>query len=391
MKSSYDVIVVGAGPAGSTAARYAAQKGCSVLLLEKDREIGVPVRCGEAVGEKGLRAVLEPKDSWLANRIDAVRLIAPNGTPVDVAHPDGGFILDRKIFDYDLARMAAQEGAEVVTKAFVFDLLKKDDNICGVKVNHLGNDYEIKSKIVIAADGVESRVARWAGIKTHVRLKDMETCAQITLGNINIEHHVCDFYFSRKWAPGGYVWVFPKDKHTANVGLGISGEYSTEKPAMEYLNEFIRERFPDASRLITVAGGVPCAPYMEDIVRGGFMMVGDAAHQSNPISGGGIIQSIIAGKIAGRVAGSAVNDGDVSQKRLSEYPKKWYDTGGKTHVRSYRLKETVYKLTDDELNKTALKVNKLSPEKRTIISIFKIALFNHPRLIPDILKVFLMQ
>ncbi len=388
MKSSYDVIVVGAGPAGSTAARYAAKNGCSVLLLEKDREIGVPVRCGEAVGEKGLRAVLEPKDSWLANRIDAVRLIAPNGTPVDVAHPDGGFILDRKVFDYDLARMAALEGAEVVTKAFVFNLVKKDENICGVKVNHMGNDYEIKSKIVIATDGVESRVGRWAGIKTHVRLRDMESCAQITLGNINVEHHVCGFYFSRKWAPGGYAWVFPKDSQTANVGLGISGEYSAEKAAMEYLNDFIYEKFPDASRLITVAGGVPCAPYMQDIVRGGFMMVGDAAHQSNPISGGGIIQSILAGEIAGKVASNAVNENDVSQKRLSEYPKKWYDVGGTTHVRSYRLKETVYKLTDEELNKTALKVNKLSAKNRTIISIFKIALFNHPRLIPDILKVF---
>ena len=232
--------------------------------------------------------------------------------------------------------------------------------------------------------------SRWVGIKSHVRLKDIESCAQITLGNIDVEHHVCDFYFSRKWAPGGYVWVFPKDKHTANVGLGISGEYSAEKSAMEYLNEFIGVRFPEASRLITVAGGVPCAPYMEDIVRGGFMMVGDAAHQSNPISGGGIIQSIMAGKIAGEVAGNAVNDNDVSPKRLSEYPKKWYDTGGKTHVRSYRLKDTVYKLTDEELNKTAFTVNELSPEKRTIISIFKIALFNHPRLIPDILKVFLM-
>jgi digeranylgeranylglycerophospholipid reductase len=84
MKDSYDVIVVGAGPAGSTAARYAAKNGCTVLLLEKDREIGIPVRCGEAVGDVGLRRVLEPKESWFANKIETVRLIAPDGTKVEV-------------------------------------------------------------------------------------------------------------------------------------------------------------------------------------------------------------------------------------------------------------------------------------------------------------------
>ncbi|MBD3289840.1 geranylgeranyl reductase family protein, partial [candidate division KSB1 bacterium] len=219
MKSNYDVVIVGAGPAGSTAARFAAKSGCSVLLLEKDREIGVPVRCGEAVGEKGLRAVLEPKDTWIANRIDAVRLIAPDGTPVDVAHPEGGYILDRKVFDYDLGRMAGLEGAEVITKAYVCDLLKTNHRISGVRLNHLGKEHEIQAKVVIAADGVESRVGRWAGIKTNIRMHDMETCAQITLGNIEVDPHVCDFYFSRKWAPGGYVWVFPKDGNTANVGL----------------------------------------------------------------------------------------------------------------------------------------------------------------------------
>ena len=118
------------------------------------------------------------------------------------------------------------------------------------------------------------------------------------------------------------------------------------------------------------------------------MLVGDAAHQSNPISGGGIIQAIIAGQIAGDVAAKAIKENNVSLKRLKEYTDRWYEINGQTHVRSYRLKEVAYKLTDKDLNRTAAKINKLSPNKRTIISIFKIALFNYPKLIPDILKVF---
>jgi len=389
MRDSYDVIVVGAGPAGSTAARYAAQHGCSVLMLEKDREIGIPVRCGEAVGEVGLKRVLEPKESWIANKIEAVRLISPDGTAVEVAHPEGGYILDRKVFDLDLAKMAANEGVEILTKAYVYDLMKNDQQVCGVKIKYMGRVHEASAAIVIGADGVESRVGRWAGLRTNVKLHDIECCAQMMLTNIKLDRRFCDFYFSRELAPGGYVWVFPKDEHSANVGLGISGEFSAQKSAMEFLQEFVHRKFPDAAKVITVVGSVPCAPYMKEMVTAGLMLVGDAAHQSNPISGGGIIQSILAGQIAGEVAALAVKEKDVSKKRLEEYPRRWYDVGGQTHVRSYRLKEVVYKLDDDLLNKTAVKVNRLAPSDRTIIAIFKIALFNHPRLITDILKVFI--
>ena len=213
MKDRYDIIVVGGGPAGSTAARVAAENGASVLLLEKDREIGVPVRCAEAVGEKGIKKVVELRDEWIANKIEAIRLVAPNGSVVKVSHEDVGFVLDRKKFDYDLAEMAAIAGAEVVTKAYVYDLLKENGYIAGVRVKHLGEDFEIRAKVVLGADGVESRVGRWAGLKTSLNLKDIETCAQMTVTNLNIERQYCDFYFTDKGAPGGYLWVFPKNEN----------------------------------------------------------------------------------------------------------------------------------------------------------------------------------
>ncbi|MBN2010303.1 NAD(P)/FAD-dependent oxidoreductase [candidate division KSB1 bacterium] len=389
MQNKYDVIVVGAGPAGSTAARVAAQKGCSVLMLEKDREVGMPVRCGEAVGEKGIKKVLNLQDRWIANKIDAVRLIAPNGDVVNVAHNEIGYVLHRKIFDYDLAMMAADAGVHVVTKAYVYGLVIEDGVVKGVKVKHLGKEYTLHAKIVIGADGVESRVGRWAGLKTHVRMKDIESCAQVTVGNISVDRRYCDFYFSDDIAPGGYLWVFPKGPNAANIGLGIAGHKVNSKAAIDYLNEFIDKKFPNAAKLITVAGGVPCAPYMDNIFASGLMLVGDAAHQANPISGGGIIQAILAAEIAGEEAAAAIKESDVSEKRLAQYEKRWFEKGGQNHIRAYRLKEVAYKLTDEDLNKTAEKINKVRPEKRTIISIFKVALFNHPKYIPDILKVFM--
>ncbi len=389
MNSLYDIIVVGAGPAGSTAARTASENGAKVLVLEKDREVGVPVRCAEAVGEKGIKKIVALKPEWIANSIEAVRLIAPDGSVVKVHHEDVGFVLDRKKFDYDLAMMAAKAGSEVVTKAFVFELLKENGCVSGVKVLHMGSIKEIKARIVIAADGVESRVGRWAGLKTHLQLKDIETCAQMTLTNIDMDRRFCDFYFSREIAPGGYLWVFPKNEHVANVGLGISGEYAHQRSPLSYLNAFVKNKFPRASVLTTVAGGVPCAPHMKQVVANRIMLVGDAAHQSNPISGGGIVTGMLAAEIAGRVAAAAIAKKNVSEEFLSRYPKEWDKVGGQNHRKAYRLKESIYKLTDDDLNKTAAAILKKPPEKHTIINIFKAALIQKPNLIPDIIKLFL--
>lgn len=389
MKDYYDVIVVGGGPTGSTAARLAAEGGVKVLLLEKDREIGIPVRCGEAVGEKGISKIVELKEEWIANHIKGLRLVAPDGTKVKVHHEDVGFVLDRKRFDYDLAMNAANAGAEVVTKAYAFGLLTENGTVTGVKVQYIGKQYDIRSKIVIGADGVESRVGRWAGLKTNLKLKDVETCVQMTATNINIDQNYCDFYFSSDIAPGGYLWVFPKNKNTANIGLGLAGDKAQNKSPLSYLKDFMKSNFPDASVLTTVAGGVPVAPYTENIVSNGLMLVGDAAHQSNPISGGGIVLGMLAAQIAGRIASEAVKENNVSEQRLSQYVKEWEKAGGSNHRRAYRLKESVAKLTDDDLNKTAAAIQKKPEDKHTVVNIFKAALINQPKLIPDIFKIFL--
>ena len=184
----YDVIVVGGGPSGSMAAIEVAKAGFSVCILEKDRDIGTPVRCGEAIGFTGLNQFFKPKKNWIASKIEGISLVAPNGISVGVDFKsETGYILNRKFFDYDLSRIAADNGAEVFTKSYVKDLIFKHDYVSGVIVNYIGNDIKIKSKIVIAADGIESRVGRWAGIKTSVRMKDMESCLQYSVANIEYD------------------------------------------------------------------------------------------------------------------------------------------------------------------------------------------------------------
>ncbi|HHM24208.1 MAG TPA: NAD(P)/FAD-dependent oxidoreductase, partial [Bacteroidetes bacterium] len=307
MKTSYDVVVVGGGPAGSVAAWHAAMGGAKVLLLEKDRDIGPPVRCAEGVGASGLRLVIEPREHFIENRIEGVNLFAPNGRKVHMETDDIGFVLNRKVFDRYLAELAAKAGAEIRTKAYVDGLLVEDGQVHGVTFESMNRRFEVRASIVIGADGVESRVGRWAGIRTQLKLKDLETCVQYTMANVDVDARYCNFYFSRAIAPGGYLWVFPKGDGIANVGLGISGaDAKNGVSPRQYLERFVAEHFPGASILTTSIGGVPVARTLREIVKPGLMLVGDAARQANPVSGGGIVSGMIAGKLAGQVAAEAV-------------------------------------------------------------------------------------
>jgi digeranylgeranylglycerophospholipid reductase len=387
MKSSYDIVVVGAGPAGSTAARYAAAGGASVLMLEKDRDVGYPVRCGEAVSHEGLIQFIEPDPKWIASTVTRFRLVAPNGKSV-IPRLDGiGYVLERRIFDYELAKLAAREGAEVVTKAYVYDLLKNDNGeAVGVRALIKDEKIDIACKIVLGADGVESRVGKWAGIDTTCHIRDMESCAQMTISGIEVEEDVLDFYFGDEVSPGGYLWIFPKGKHSANVGLGLSVEEAKKKSAIKFLHEFIDRRFPNAAVLTHIAGGVPCAKTCDALVKNNVMLVGDAGHQVNPVSGGGIISGMIGGMIAGEVAAEAIVQ--KSFNHLKEYEKRWHKRLGWRHEVFYNIKEAIARFSDESLDKICESALKLPEQKRTLGGIFRAALWNQPSMLLEVAKVF---
>jgi len=390
MKNYYDIIVVGAGPAGSMAARFAAEQGVSVLMLEKDRDVGYPVRCGEAISKAGIEEFIPSDERWIKAHITKFSFIAPDETEaiLQFDKKDEGYVLERRVFDYELARTAAEAGAEILTRAYVNGLLFDNGKVSGVKFEHQGEQKELNAKIVIAADGVESRVGRWAGIKTHIDFRDMECCAQITAANISVKQDTLYFYFGNDVAPQGYFWIFPKGNNLANIGLGVSGMIGKKKSAQSFLNSFMEKQYPDAPILTSIAGGVPSAVTLDQISAPGIALVGDAARQVNPLSGGGIASGMIGGSIAGRIAAESIKLN--KPEHLLSYDKEWNNRLGKRHLIFNRIKSGIYNFSDDKFNNIAKSVNKIPFEKRTLGKVFTTALINQPSLLIDVAKVFLV-
>ena len=390
MYKEYDIIIVGAGPAGSMAARFAAEKGVSVLMLEKDRDVGYPVRCGEAISKAGVEEFIDSNELWIKAHITKFSFIAPDETEVllQFNSEQEGYVLERRIFDYELAKTAANTGAQILTRAYVNGLLFDDDKVAGVKYEHNGEQKELKAKIVIAADGVESRVGRWAGLKTHIDFRDMECCTQITAANISIDPNTLYFYFGEEFAPEGYFWIFPKGDNIANIGLGVSGMIGKKKSAQSLLNSFMEKYYPQAPILTAIAGGVPSAVTLDKISAPGIALVGDAARQVNPLSGGGIASGMIGGSIAGRIAGEAIIMNNIDH--LLTYDKAWRVRLGKRHETFNRIKEGIFNFSDEKFNIIAHSINKSPFEKRTLGRVFRTALIKQPSLIVDIAKVFVI-
>lgn len=390
MKPEYDVVVVGAGPAGSMAARFAADKGVSVLMLEKDRDVGYPVRCGEAIGSSIVAEYIEPDERFINAHITKFSFIAPDGTEVLLPLDESGYILERRIFDYELAKTASDAGAEILTRAYVNGLLFDGGKVAGVKYEYRGEQHEVKAKVVIGADGVESRVGRWAGLKTYIDFRDMECCTQITASGINdIDSDTCYFYYGSEYAPEGYFWVFPKGENIANIGLGVSGMTGRKRSALSFLNHFMEKNYPDAPVLTSIAGGVPCVRTLDKISAPGIMLVGDAARHVNPLSGGGIASGMIAGDIAGGIAGNAVKNNKLED--IMKYDKIWHERLGKRHEIFDRIKDGVFNFSDEKFNKIAHSFAKVPVEKRGFGNLFRTALINNPGLMVDVAKVFLIK
>jgi len=361
MKTNYDAIVIGGGPAGSTFARIAAAGGMEVLVIDKRKEIGVPVRCGEGLGAREVIAQgLELPKRCISTEIYGAKVVAPNGKSIIWKDKTTtGWVLERKMFDKWLCELAIDKGAEVRTYTRATELIKKDGKIVGLKVVQWGErEQEIYAPLIVSAEGMEARIAKAAGFDTTHRLYDVDTCYQYEMKPYEHENLI-ELYFGNKIAPRGYVWIFPKADKRANVGIGIGGNLTnSDKNGIPGANpkvlmdEFIANNptLKDASTLVDFGGVISVGAPLNEFVKDNFMVIGTAAKQVDPIHGGGIALAMETAVMAADAALKAHKKKDFNKATLLEYETKWKQTLGKKMEKRLMLRKVMEKLNDDDLN-----------------------------------------
>lgn len=351
LKSEYDVVVIGAGPAGCLFARTAAAKGVDILVIDKKKDLGSPVRCGEGLDGKYFEEFDLPKVPGAQPfEINGAALYGPKKQKIILRTAmTKGFVLERKIFDKHLAIQAIRKGAHFLPKTIATGLIKDDGKIVGVKAFREGTELEFYAPLIVSAEGMEAKIAREAGFPALASLYDTDTCYEYEMANVECEDLI-EIYFGNEIAPRGYVWVFPKGKDVANVGIGV-GAASGANPK-ELLERFIAgDRRFDAAEQIEVKGGlISVGAPIREFVKDNFMVIGTSAHQVDPIHGGGIGLAVEAGFIAGNVAAEAVEQKNFSKEFLVKYEREWRAREGAKLEKRLKLRHVMEKLTDDDLN-----------------------------------------
>lgn len=383
-----DVVVVGAGPGGSMAARYCAEGGLKTILLEKKAEVGAPLRCAEGVSKKWLEEVgIESEPMWIRGDMKGAIIKSPQGTTFQLdeskAGSEVGYVLERHLFDKALARDAAKAGAQIMMRTSCTGIIREEGKIVGVKARSMGEEIEIRAKCVVAADGFESQVGRWAGIDTTLKLNDIDSCIQYRMVNIDCVPDYCEFVIGSV-APGGYIWIFPKGEGVANVGIGVMGRLCKGNgDAKYYLDKFIAEdpRLSKGQILEIMGGFVSTCPGLDCAVDDNIILVGDAARIIDPITGGGICHACRTGMYAGKVLTECAKTGDFSKQALMPYEKMWRDRMEDKLFRNWMAKEKLASLDDETIDELIKMIKDSDIGEVNVYNLLKVVKEKFPKVV----------
>lgn len=361
----YDLVIIGSGPAGATTARIAAERGLKVLLVDKRQELGAPVQCSGAVSRHALEeAGVSPDEEFIHEAIYGFGIYNQEGAcrridyrelkPEEYgAEPDKkalGYVVDRRRFDRYLMTMAERAGVEVWLKTEGLNYKSFGEEGCEVQLRRFNEIISVRAKVLVGADGLQSQVGRWAGLRTHIKITELASCLQFVVDQVETDG-LLEIITGHHWAPGGYAWVFPKGYGYAEVGLGVICTM-TDKNARWYLDQFLKksffkDRFRDARILEIQGGGVPLASPLRTQYADNLILVGDAARHVNPITGGGIHTALSGGLIAGRFLADLLETGKPpTAVNLKAYQERWLNRLGQKMWKLYEEKTDIFREKD---------------------------------------------
>ena len=325
-----DVIVVGAGPGGSTCSAFLLRQGLDVLMLDKevfprdkpcgDGQVGVTTRTLDELGW------LDGYKETIGFENYGIVITSPDYTKLVVDAPFKGMRYDapRRLFDHYCVKCAVKEGVDFKENAWVYDLIWEDGKVCGVKAKIDGEYVQIRSKMVIGADGSHSIIAKKIGMFPDTD-NGVAVAGRCYLEDVDMEPYN-EIHFDRGVLPG-YIWLFPEKDKLCNVGVGFNRDMylETRKPMDELLFDWI-ERSPFGERLrgkrmVGEFRGwrLPSGSQSLENVVPGCILIGDAGSMIMPLTGEGVGPAMVTGKMAAQVCREAIDENDFSKDVMLRY------------------------------------------------------------------------
>jgi len=337
----FDVVVVGAGTAGCMTAKTAAEAGLDVCLVERKQQADVGKKiCGDAIGrhhfeELGLE---KPKGEEMERKILGIKIYSPDAESTFEVRGEGlhGYLLNRQLFGQRLLKLALDAGATFLDRTQALEPVIEGGFVKGLLVRNLKTEEKTRLSCSVAVDASGfSAVLRRSlpremkeGIEVH--REDVEVCFREIrqLRREMDDTDFCEIYLDLKVAPGGYAWIFPKAGTKVNVGLGVAMKGKFPNPREQLYRHVLSKPLFEGSTVIDKGTWyVPTRRPLDTMVGNGFILVGDAACQVNPIHGGGMGPSMGGGMLAGETIAAALEKGDVSLEGLWPYNHRymqWY-------------------------------------------------------------------
>jgi len=335
------VVVVGGGPAGSRVAHKLAKAGHRVVVLERKRQIGEQVCCTGIIGQECVSS-FDIKDA-IIRRANSAKLFSPSGRLLRLWREETqACILDRTAFDTAMANRAQNDGAEYALDCLVQDIEVEKDRV-RIEASRSGEGSNFEARAAVIASGFDSRLSEKLGLGS---FGDFVIGAQAEVETAGIEE--VEVYFGQEAAPGFFAWLVPVSAHTARVGL-----LSRKNPGI-YLRRLMTSLLAQGKITSSEAkpsyGGIPLKPLARTYGRR-LMVVGDAAGQVKPTTGGGIYYGLLCADIAADILHQALETDDLSARRLARYEEGWKRQLGWELKIGYWARKLFERLSDSKIDR----------------------------------------
>jgi digeranylgeranylglycerophospholipid reductase len=361
----FDVIVVGGGPAGSSAARIVAEKGCTVALIEKEKEIAETVRTSGVTWISDMKKFKIPEEFY--NPIRKFSFCSPRNSVMISDNIAKAAVLDvRKTYRF-LAQRAQNAGVRIFVGTNVIDVLKNSKGKCiGVIAKSQDKQIQFNGKVIIDASGFASVIAK--ELEYVKQWEKFGVGAEFEVKVEKLEYDNWWLMVGQEYSPAGYAWIFPTSTNTARIGVGIGKPDSDIDPTIR-LNELIDEKrgpIKDLGEIEKIEfhyGLIPNEGLSRKTVYDNLILVGDSAGQANPLVLEGIRYAIRFGEVAGKVVTTAIKNGDTSEKSLMPYEKEWKKAIESKINSAIKVQNRWVGLTDEEWDKELDIINELTADE----------------------------